>query len=100
MVPRRSTGYKSERTAGAAGPYAASPFPTTTRVRNNARKVVANPDAPLARLHTATPTAISFHRGQWSASLPKIGAVSMNEKRKAGMSRPMRKFTLSHGKRG
>ncbi len=50
--------------------------------------VLASPPAPVAMLHTNTPTAISLQRGKLRSNAPNIGAVSMYETRKAEASKP------------
>ncbi len=52
-------------------------MPTKHRVTSIIVKPVDRPLAPLARLQSPTPTAISSHRDHRPASIPNKGAVSM-----------------------
>jgi hypothetical protein len=78
-------------TVGAAGPYAASPIPTKTRVIKSTLNVAiaASPVAPEARLHKITPIPMIVHRRVRSASQPKTGAPTMYETMNAVASSPV-----------
>jgi hypothetical protein len=64
-------------------------MPTKQRVSTSMPNVVANPDAPLAKLQTATEIPTRIHRDMRSASMPKIGAAIMYDRRKAVASEPV-----------
>ena len=67
-VARLPAGNTADSSAPAAGPYPASPAPTTARAARSCAKFCANPPASVARLHVVPIAAMALTRPRRSAS--------------------------------